>query len=320
MARWALILFVTGTLLVYVTTAFVADFDEVTRPVTQVGGGIWLAVLTLSLINYILRFGRWHLYLRSFGHRVPPGRHLSIYIAGFALTPTPGKLGEGIRALYLKPFGINVGRSVSTLYAERVLDIVSVSILAALLCLAPVSGFRWLAIVGGAIAIGLILAQHPAILNAIKKPVGRSPYGWLKIALERVTSFQRDVTSLVRGQLLLLGLILGLVAWAAEGFGLYLVADALDVDLTPWAALGIYATAMLAGALSFVPGGLGSAEATMVALLALTGVPVSTAIAITMVVRVVTLWFAVALGLIAWLGLEASRHAVPATGIGEDRN
>jgi len=53
------------------------------------------------------------------------------------------------------------------------------------------------------------------------------------------------------------------------------------------------------GALSFLPGGLGSTEATMVGLLATQGVALPVAVVATGVVRVTTLWFAICLGLIA---------------------
>lgn len=58
-----------------------------------------------------------------------------------------------------------------------------------------------------------------------------------------------------------LGLALGLVASVMEGIEAFLVADALGIEIALAAAVGIYAAAILAGALSFIPGGLGSAEA-----------------------------------------------------------
>ena len=62
---------------------------------------------------------------------------------------------------------------------------------------------------------------------------------------------------------------------------------------------------MLAGALSFMPGGLGGAEAVMIALLTLNGVPMPVAVAATVFIRLATLWFAVVIGLVA---LIRSRH------------
>lgn len=306
MARWALFLFVLGGLLAFAAAASGVDLDEVMQAVMRLDAGTWLAVLGLSLVNYVLRFGRWHAYLRDLGHKVPAARHLAIYVSGFALTPTPGKVGEAMRALYLKPFGITLGRSLSTLYAERVLDIMVVSALAALLYLAPVSDFRWLALVGGAIVVLLLAAQLPAVLSFTRRVAQRLPEGrWRNIG-ERLVDCQRDVSTLVRAELLAFGFVMGVAAWAAEGIGFYLVVDALGIDLGLWPAVGIYAAAMLAGALSFVPGGLGSAEATMIGFLVLAGAPLPAAIAATLLSRIATLWFAVALGAAAWLGLAAS--------------
>ena len=54
---------------------------------------------------------------------------------------------------------------------------------------------------------------------------------------------------------------------------------------------------MLSGALSFLPGGLGGAEAAMIALLVAGGTVVGTAVLATLICRAVTLWFAVVLGI-----------------------
>jgi len=53
---------------------------------------------------------------------------------------------------------------------------------------------------------------------------------------------------------------------------------------------------MLAGAVSFMPGGLGGAEAAMTALLVTSNVDMPQAVAATVIIRLATLWFAVLLG------------------------
>jgi glycosyltransferase 2 family protein len=53
---------------------------------------------------------------------------------------------------------------------------------------------------------------------------------------------------------------------------------------------------MIVGAISMLPGGLGSTEATMVLLLTALNVPLDSALAATAIVRVTTFWFAVAIG------------------------
>ena len=56
---------------------------------------------------------------------------------------------------------------------------------------------------------------------------------------------------------------------------------------------------MLAGAISFIPGGLGATEAVMISILIWKGVGSPEAVASTLIIRLTTLWFAVVLGVIS---------------------
>ena len=72
----------------------------------------------------------------------------------------------------------------------------------------------------------------------------------------------------------------------------------LGQDISLMAAVAIYGVAVLVGAVSFLPGGLGSTEAVMGLLLISLGVPEPVAVAATLICRIATLWFAVFIGLI----------------------
>lgn len=108
----------------------------------------------------------------------------------------------------------------------------------------------------------------------------------------------------------LLASILSLIAWFSEAYGLYLVLQWLGQSINLFSALSIYAISMLAGALFFLPGGLGGAEAVMIASLYQLGIPEANAITATIVVRFSTLWFAILLGLVA-LWTSAKNHLQP---------
>jgi uncharacterized protein (TIRG00374 family) len=95
------------------------------------------------------------------------------------------------------------------------------------------------------------------------------------------------------------------VAWAAEAIAFHWMLGWLGVEVPMAFAVFVYAVAMLAGALSFLPGGLGGTEAVMVGLLLWKGVSLPEAVAATVLIRLTTLWFAVVLGVIA---LTLSRH------------
>ena len=306
--RWrSLILFAAVGVALYAALLAGADPKETIAAAARVSGLSWLLILSLSLLNYGLRFLRWDSYLRHLGHRLAIARHLAIYLAGFALTTTPGKAGEAIRALYLKPLGVSYDRSIAVLYTERLVDAVSIALLATLLAGLPAPGYRWSAVIASIFAIALLLLQREPVLDALTSVVSGLPLRRVRRAAQSALDCLRQATALLRLRWLLFGVAAGLVSWGAEAIAFYHVAHVLNIPVHPIAAIGIYATAMLAGALSLLPGGLGSTEAVMVSLLVLAGAPVPAAVATTTVVRIATLWFAVILGVAALIVTEASR-------------
>ena len=104
-------------------------------------------------------------------------------------------------------------------------------------------------------------------------------------------------------------LALTLAAWAAQGVAVALLCRAAGLDISTWLAAGFYALAMVGGALSAFPAGLGGTEAVLVLLLVGQGAAVGTAVAVTVLVRLLTLLLAVAMGLLAPFSLVAFRKA-----------
>lgn len=277
-------------------TAAIGDFREVGRSMSQLGAGGWALILGLSLVNYGLRYLRWSLYLSHLGHQLRHRIHALYYIAGFALTTTPGKAGEAIRTVYLGRHAVAATDSLAAFFSERFMDIVTIVLLG--LLAAPILGeYWWLAPVVGGIALLLLAIVH------LRTPREALQNFWTARADGRLRRFALsslrgadNASRLLGGRLAVTGLGLGVIAWGAEGLALAIILDGLGVPVDVTLAIGIYAISVLAGAVSMFPGGLGSTETVMVLLLGSCGVPTSTAIAATLICRIATLWFAVALG------------------------
>ncbi len=294
----------------YLVVLVSADAGQVLAAARRLPPLGWAAILVLSLANYALRFLRWHVYLRALGHRVPWLRHFAIYCSGFALTTTPGKAGEAIRSLYLHERGVPYPHSLAALFSERLIDLLAMLALAAGGVVALGLDRFWVATGAALCAIVVLAMRSPRFLASIAQ---------LKLSHARLAHWRNHFVHLLRASstLLRVGLLfsavfLGVLSWGAEGIGLFLVTHALDMPVSLGQAVGIYALAMLAGAISFVPGGLGGAEAVMAALLVALRVPLPEAIAATLICRAATLWFAILLGMIA-MGILQLRKPWPAT-------
>jgi uncharacterized membrane protein YbhN (UPF0104 family) len=89
-------------------------------------------------------------------------------------------------------------------------------------------------------------------------------------------------------------------SWFCECLAAYVCVRGLRLDLSLADTIVVFSLGSLAGALSFLPGGLGVAETSMTGLIRVLGdVPKAAAAAATVLIRLATLWFAVALGLVA---------------------
>ena len=147
------------------------DMTAVMSAITGISLLSWLLVLGLSLLNYWLRFERWHAYLAVLGDRLPRLRHMTIYLAGFALTTTPGKAGEALRSVYLAPFGVSYKNSLAALFTERLIDFLAIVFLAACVLFEFDGYTHWLGLLAGLIFLLLVVLRRPMLLGQIR--------GWL---------------------------------------------------------------------------------------------------------------------------------------------
>jgi uncharacterized membrane protein YbhN (UPF0104 family) len=267
---------------------------------------ILLAVM-FSLLNYMLRVVRWRWYLGLLGYSVTLGFSALTYVAGFAFTLSPGKLGELVRARYYTDMGIPLRDVAAAFCVERLMDVLALVALAALMLTAfpHYEGVIWAAAVVSAASLALLTVVP---WDAIAHFFGSSPRipGVLARYCVGAANYVVGSRSLLRPRAMSFGFLIGLAAWALEGFGL----GVLSSIFTPGrigvlVAIGIYGVAVLVGALSFLPGGLGSTEAVMTALLARQGYSIAAALLITLACRMVTLWLGVCLG---WIAVFILRH------------
>ena len=295
----ALLLIVLVSAVGYLAFSLWGGWQDVVAAMARVGFIGTVIALTLSLVNYGLRFVRWQKYLALLGHRVHTPESLRIYIAGFGLTILPGKAGEAIRSVFLKNHGISYPESLAAFFSEQFSNLISMLLLVSIGLWVYPKAQPLVLILAALILAGLFVLQQSKwlqalrtiALNKLSPRLAHLVASSIEIVLHSGRCFSLPM--------LLYGIAFGLVAWGAEGMAFYYIMHVLGSELSLPTALFIYAFSMLVGALSFLPGGLGGTEATMVALLMLNHVAQPQAVAATVLIRLATLWFAVALGVTA---------------------
>lgn len=288
--------------------AFRADIAQIKfGPVWAARDAVFYAAL-LSLVNYALRVARWSLYLSRLGHPLSLGFSGLTYIAGFAFTLSPGKVGEMVRGRYYQKIGIPLSSTAAAFFIERLVDLLAMLALAFLAVASSTSAYDGL--IWGTVAVIALLLAVLALAPWVRIAEWVESAAWfpksLKKAAQGTLRTLLSAKALLHPQLLATGFVIALLAWGAEGIGLMVIgAISPSVPIAWTTATGIYSVAIIVGALSFLPGGLGSTEPVMIALLAAHGYPMPDAILLTLVCRLLTLWFAVVIG---WFAVAALRR------------
>jgi uncharacterized membrane protein YbhN (UPF0104 family) len=253
-------------------------------------------VVVLAVVaNWILRFVKWHFYLRCLDVPLPWRPSLRVFLAGFTMAISPGKLGEVLKAVLVRDLvGTPVSRTASAVMAERFTDVGGLVVLGALGATALPRGPALLGGIAGGLVAAVVALRSPA--------VGRRARSLLPARLvEPVRSFVHGGRALLAPRALAVALGLSVVSWFFECVAFWLVLDGLGVAPPLRVAIFVYAFASLAGAVSMLPGGLGVAEGSLTGLLAGVGIGLPEAAAATLLVRAATLWLAVALGVVTLL-------------------
>lgn len=310
--RQRIIISLIFALIVFLALTFYADAPRLWDALVHFEWHfLWLALAT-TLFNYLLRFVRWHYYLDVIGIKnVPRLNSLLIFLAGFSLTTTPGKLGEVLKSFLLKErYQTPVSYSASIVVAERLTDVFGMLILAAVgLSLYP-AGIGVLVMVLLATILFVIVVQQRALMERLIDLVARLPI--VGRLAEMLRNLYESAYLMLQLKPLLIAIGLATMAWLGECVSFWFILQGIGV-MPSWLLLlqatFIYAAASLFGAASMLPGGLGATEGSMALLLQqIVGVAREASVAATLIVRLCTLWFAVLLGVIALVLIGVPRQ------------
>lgn len=258
-----------------------------------------LVLFFLFFSSIFVRYLRWHLLMRHHycGHHFLSG--MCFYIAGFAYTATPGKVGELTRAVYYQGVGVSSDKVIASFLIERFFDLLVVLLLASAVFLS-FPGLTFVAVSILTIILMIILftckiSMSKRLCKSIRKLnlrcVTRFALLVYKVLLNMNMSLNFRLSAICIG--------LGIAAWTFTALTLVYCCFVFDIAIPFLSALSIYPAAMLSGAVSFVPGGIGVTEGAIVYLLNQFDVSLSTGTFVALVVRFSTLWLAMLFGLIA---------------------
>jgi uncharacterized protein (TIRG00374 family) len=289
------------TLVVYLIFILFSDIHKIGLISEHFKWSIIPLLLLTTLCNYFFRALRFYFYLRQINIFISFKRAFSIFLSGLSMTVTPGKSGEIVKAYLLKKtHDVSVSEILPLLIIERMTDGIAMLILGlggisllsnSTLFFAAASLFVLLFIV--------FLRSRKFILPIIYNLEKKFPKFKLLTFFE---TFFENSRTLVSFKNLTLGIGIGCIAWAFEGYALYIIIrEFIPLELLSGISksLFIFSFSSIAGFFVLIPGGIGVAEGSISYFLThFFSLENAQAVFITILFRFITLWFGVCLGLV----------------------
>lgn len=281
---------------------FDVDWTALRRQVLDMDPLKYGLALGLYYVSFLFRGLRWRLIARTAGFGSLPGVRLPstltcsaiILMGWFANSVAFLRLGDAYRGYgFARESGASFPASLGTVLAERVQDMIAV-LLILILATGALLFTHEVAAPGTVVGVAFILVSALVAGLVAMRAWGERLAGLLP---ERVRAaylkFQSGALGSFRARALPVQLLLGMAGWVLEIARLYLVADAIGVDISfTVAAFAALANAMLSTIPT--PGGFGFVEGGLAGVLIVLGLGHTDAFALTIVDRSIS-WISVIL-------------------------
>ena len=296
-----------AVVLVYVAFALATDVRAFVATVSRLRPAALVLALALIVAVYVVRSLRWRLYLGRLG-AVPDAGDLA-FLPAFAMGLPQGKWGQVVKAWALRTRSrLSYERAVPAIVAERVSDVAGGLLhLVVGLAIVRTAGPR-----ATLIALAALLALYAGlrsrlVARALVRWLGWSR--WVRTHAIAILAGHEGLRGHTTPRALLPPALMALAAFLLESLALWALATpGLGLDLSIPKAILIVALMDIAATVTFLPGGIVAAEGSLIILLVLEGIPLPEATALTLLFRIVALWWGIGLGVLGTAYLWAQRR------------
>lgn len=297
MKKKLILVIATIILLILVLANF--DIKESLIILTKTNGYLFLLACSLQLLTITLIGIQWFLICRNVIGKLSFWGVLSANLYGTffqSITPSAKLGGEVTRVLMLKKlYDIDYTSSTVTVGLQKTVSIFAFMILSGISIFINFLYFKSAVNVALIIFNSLLILILVAviILLLIKYP-GKIPY--VRRFEKQIAKFLHEIKVNIKNVfaqkgLLYQQLLIALLIWLIYPLKSIILAEALGIDISPvFLALATY-IAYTAAMVPLLPGGIGSFEAAMSICLIGAGVEPNMALALSILIRLVTYWF-----------------------------
>ena len=299
----SLLIGILGIIVIYAIILIAFDINIISEKIGDFDPQYLPIIIPLIPLTWGVLFLRWNLLLKNSDIDIPLKDNFMIFISGFALGVTPGKVGELIKSQLLKnKFNIPRTKTAPLVIVERFYDFFAIAVIS----LFGILVFEYSIYIFGILTIGitifLIVTSSEKIflkfLNKIEK------IKFLKNFSNELPKSFNVIQKSTRGKIFPLSITLSIIFWFLDSIIAYLTLLSFGIDIIDYFVLmSNYTSSIILGVISFLPLGIGVVEGSLVGFLSLNGIEFHLATAIVVFIRFFTRWIGVMAG---FIGLKFS--------------
>lgn len=281
--------------IVYVIIVLYGDTEKLYESFTHAKLHYILISIGLFSLGAFIRSFRWILMLRYMKIKIPLKQIIILYFTGYAFALTPGKLGEGVRSKYLKDdYNIPVEKSFPTVFSERYYDVIGViSIVFITTGFVEQNPIVYFSLV---LLAFFYFAARKKNTTKILSPLEKIKK--LSNLTQKLLIIMDTIEVLLKPKIFLKSSIITIISWGVEALAVYFVFLSFDIDLGVAKASSLYVITSFIGAASFLPGGVGGTEGSLLGLLLLNGFSYNEILGPVLLTRFLALWYMIIIGIV----------------------
>ena len=293
-----LILILIAVVAIYAIFLFISDYNIISEKISNFKINYLPPILLLVSASWVPLIIKWHFLLKNCEIDIPLTKSILVFLSGTAFEITPGQIGALMKSQILKTiYNIPRTKTAPIVLVEKVYDLIG-AILASIIGIIILGVYPHLIVIAILVlaVIFFFMYYRPAselFFKRISKLKFFSKY------IENISEFDKVIQKSTNVKIATTCILLAVTYWFIISAAVYYTLIAFDINILDYLeVLAIYATSVLLGAISFIPGGIGITEGSITGLFTLNGIDVSTALILSIMIRIFTLWYSVGVGFV----------------------
>ena len=289
-------------LLLLIIGAFFVPWHDVTPYFSRLNAMSYISVLVLGIAYYAARIIRYYYMLGVLNESRSLSKTILAYFTAQPISLLPA--GEAYRVVTLNEHGdVPKSKGLSIVFIQSFTENIAMILLA---LISAVILNQYVLIIFGLLLLYLaifVLVRTRRITTHSHRLLNKLPF--VNFARSKYHAFIVRNKTLLSGKSLVTLILSGFISTLIASLLLFIVANDIGIHIDFAHAVVAFTLPAVLQNISFLPGGIGVNEQGSVGILVLLGASVPAAVALTLIVRFVTLVLGVIIGLIALLIAKA---------------